>query len=72
LLALFFIVMSGRHIVADDDAGSVAESPTAVRPLLIGAEVPDILLRGVDGSEVSLRQRVAGKPSVIIFYRGGW
>lgn len=34
--------------------------------------VPDGTLTTIDGKKVSLRTLIAKKPSVLIFYRGGW
>jgi hypothetical protein len=72
LLALLLIVTSGRTVIAGDDAGSVAKAPAAVRPLLIGTEVPDVTLQTVDGADVFLREQTGNKPTIIVFYRGGW
>jgi len=54
--------------VATGVPGSAAE----VRPLLIGSEVPDVTLKTLDGADFELRAAVARKPTVLIFYRGGW
>jgi peroxiredoxin len=53
-------------------AQEVAPSPSQVRPLLVGAPAPDAQLRGMDGKPVALRAALAGRPGVVIFYRGGW
>lgn len=50
----------------------VAESAEEIHPLLIGAEAPDVTLRDVDSAEVKLRDLLSEKPTVLIFYRGGW
>jgi peroxiredoxin len=41
-------------------------------PLKEGDSIPDVKLRTDDNQEVSLRKLVAEKPTVLIFYRGGW
>ncbi len=43
-----------------------------VRPLLLGAALPEANLRTVDGQAITLKGALAGKPAVIVFYRGGW
>lgn len=53
-------------------AATVPESPSEVRPLMIGAAVPDAPLRALDGKPTTLRKAFAGKPVVLVFYRGGW
>ncbi|MCL4179700.1 MAG: AhpC/TSA family protein [Verrucomicrobia bacterium] len=41
-------------------------------PLKEGDSIPDVKLRTETNREVSLRKLVAEKPTVLIFYRGGW
>jgi len=48
----------------------LAESPS--QPLKVGDSIPDVKLRTEEDKEVSLRQLVSEKPTVLIFYRGGW
>jgi len=40
--------------------------------LKAGDPVPDVRLKTVAGETVSLRKLVSEKPTVLIFYRGGW
>lgn len=48
-----------------------AADANAVCPLLPGMSVPDVAVTDLDGAVVSLAS-LAQKPTVIIFYRGGW
>ena len=50
----------------------VAASPDSVRPLLIGATVPSVTLVSGDGQAVELGEVLSRKPTVVVFYRGGW
>ncbi|WP_428610903.1 peroxiredoxin-like family protein [Shewanella sp.] len=50
----------------------IAESPTTISPLLNGQQVPEVLVKDLQGETVELKQLLQGKPSVIFFYRGGW
>lgn len=50
----------------------VPQKPEDVSPLLIGETIPEVTLKGVDNKEVDLKGLVAKKPTVLIFYRGGW
>ena len=50
----------------------VYPSAEAVQPLLIGTEIPDVILTRSDGSPCELAELIKSKPSIIIFYRGGW
>ena len=43
-----------------------------VQPLLVGAEIPNVILTRSDGSPCELAELIKTKPSIIIFYRGGW
>ncbi|NIM01656.1 MAG: hypothetical protein GTN89_12665 [Acidobacteria bacterium] len=53
-------------------AEEVAAGPDGVRPLLIGATVPPVTVAGGDGEAVDLGEVLSNKPTVVIFYRGGW
>lgn len=53
-------------------AEHVADSAEDVCPIKVGTSIPRVLLRSVDGTEVNLREEVTKKPTVLIFYRGGW
>lgn len=50
----------------------IAAEPTAISPLLIGEKIPNITLADVSSKKINLLELVAQKPSVIVFYRGGW
>ncbi len=47
-------------------------SAEETHPLQAGGPMPDATVREIDGKTVSLRSLVEGKPTVLIFYRGGW
>ena len=53
-------------------APQVADSAELAKPIGVGAKVPDVRLRTVDGKVFMLRREVAKTPAVVIFYRGGW
>lgn len=50
----------------------LAQAQTNSTPLKVGDEIPDVTLRTEENKEVSLRKLVSEKPTVLIFYRGGW
>ena len=50
----------------------VAESAEEICPLLVGQSVPDVQLTTVKGRSVDLADAIAEKPTLLIFYRGGW
>ncbi len=43
-----------------------------LKPLQIGSTVPEVTVRSEDDREVKLGELVKTKPTVLIFYRGGW
>lgn len=50
----------------------VAETATDIRPLLIGESLPDVSIISSEGTSEKLPAIAAGKPSVLLIYRGGW
>lgn len=63
-LALLFMTMAA--------IGQTPNSPEKISPLLIGQTLPDVKLTSVDQSKVDLKSVVDKKPTVLLFYRGGW
>ncbi len=64
LLAAFSLALAAR--------AELAPSPAAAKPLPVGAAVPSALVTTLDGTELDLAQVVAGKPTLLVFYRGSW
>lgn len=52
--------------------GKIAAADTDVVPIDRGAKLPTLILKGVDGKAYDLNAAVAKKPTILIFYRGGW
>lgn len=50
----------------------LASSAAEAMPLPIGSPVPAVTLQAIDGSAFDLAAAVAQKPTVLVFYRGGW
>jgi peroxiredoxin len=50
----------------------IPNAPEMVRPLSVGALAPTARLDAIDGSSVDLSALFAAKPTILIFYRGGW
>lgn len=51
---------------------TVAAAPTAVQPLRVGDRVPSVALTTFAGQAEPLADLLGGKPTILIFYRGGW
>jgi peroxiredoxin len=54
------------------DRTQIADTAENVTPLLIGQTAPNSTIQTVDGDPVSLKALTMQKPTVLIFYRGGW
>lgn len=50
----------------------VAQDPAKAKPLEAGAKAPNADLRTVKGEKTTLKKVIQKKPTVLIFYRGGW
>lgn len=51
---------------------AIASKVEDVQPLLVGNPVPAVELKTVDGAAMDLRTAIGGKPTLLVFYRGGW
>ncbi len=52
--------------------GAVPTSANEICPLLIGSKVPELTFKTVAGESFDLNAAIKAKPTVLIFYRGGW
>ncbi|AZQ63235.1 AhpC/TSA family protein [Flammeovirga pectinis] len=60
-------------ITLEVNGQQVPQQASDISPLLIGESVPkEIILRDVEGNEVNLLKEIKKKPSILVFYRGGW
>lgn len=53
-------------------SAQVAEKAEDIAPLLIGESFPNVEVTGTDDITVSFHDLLREKPTVLIFYRGGW
>ena len=53
-------------------AQQVPNSAQDICPILIGTMTPKLTLTTAKGSSFDLNVAIAEKPTVLIFYRGGW
>lgn len=68
--AVVLIIVSFNALAVD--RAQIREKAEDVTPLLNGATVPKATVKLADGSPVSLQALLMQKPSVVVFYRGGW
>jgi peroxiredoxin len=65
--------MLGIGAVAAQSADhGVAPAPEAAKPLAVGAKAPTAMLAGPTGGDVDLAKVLGEKPTILIFFRGGW
>ena len=69
VLSLGILAVASR---ADTHEPFVADSPEHIRPLMVGADIPDVTLVTPDHQLVVLRDALAKQPTILIYYRGGW
>jgi len=75
MIGLATLTVTGADAVAqgqNDSSGRVADRADDIHPLLVGMKVPDVVLTDVQGKEVKIYSLLEKKPTVLIFYRGGW
>lgn len=53
-------------------SAQIAEKPEDISPLLIGETIPNEQVTTMEGKMVALHDLIKVKPTVLIFYRGGW
>lgn len=61
--SLFAFTLSGPDI---------PQKPEDISPLLVGETIPDVKLLNMEGQPIELKREVARKPTILVFYRGGW
>lgn len=71
-LAALVITAVPQDMMQTDAAGVVAKNAAEAKPLPVGSTVPDAMLGTLDGKIVSLSDALGGKPTALVFYRGGW
>jgi len=50
----------------------VPKNAEDISPLLVGESIPDAMLLDYKGNQVALNSIIKNKPTVLVFYRGGW
>lgn len=65
------VVVVFSLLIAGSSFGQVAETPEMTSPLGVGKKIPDVGLMNLAGEKVSSLKEIT-KPSVLVFYRGGW
>jgi peroxiredoxin len=72
LLTTAVIVISLLFGATCSAANELAPSADQIRPVLLGSKLPEVALTTLNGKATTLKAQVAGKPAILVFYRGGW
>ena len=59
-------------LIAWSAVAQAPENAADICPLLIGETIPSATLVDAYGNQVSLQERIQQKPTILVFYRGGW
>ncbi|XOV79852.1 MAG: peroxiredoxin-like family protein [Aestuariibacter sp.] len=70
LLTIMMTLLANLSLAAD--INDIAASAEDVSPLLNGETIPENMLFTPQGKPVKLSDIVSKKPTVLVFYRGGW
>lgn len=65
-------LLSVMGVHAQQAGQQVVQRPEDISPLLYGEKIPQAALPDASGKAVELLETVATKPTVLVFYRGGW
>lgn len=57
---------------APTGAAPIPATPAEVRPILIGAEAPGLMLQNSAGEEVDLGRALEMRSTILVFYRAHW
>lgn len=66
------IICIGMVFLSMSALAQLADKAQDISPLLIGETVPDAQLKSTNSSDQSILDILSKKPTVILFYRGGW
>jgi peroxiredoxin len=67
-VAAFLLLTSGFTFAANE----LASAADQIRPVLLGTKLPEVALTTLEGRATTLKEQVGGKPTILVFYRGGW
>ncbi len=56
----------------EDKNLNLPKSPQDISPLIIGKNIPDMMLSDIYGNAVNLKKIISEKPTILFFYRGIW
>jgi len=74
IITVFIYSAVGTQVYAtvNSNPGHKSDSMDVQKPLAIGDTIPNITVTSTKGKVTSLRRLISKKPTIVIFYRGGW
>lgn len=70
LIAGLLVVAASLNVTFGQEG--LPTSPEEIRPLLIGTGLPTFDASTLDGKAFDLTAAVKARPTILIYYRGGW
>lgn len=67
-----YLILLYLLLVSFSSIAQIADTPEEISPLLIGEKIPEISITAINGEAKNLTELIAEKPTVLLFYRGGW
>ena len=71
-VGLLALVPFASRASAHTATSGVPDAPENVVPLVVGAHVPKVSVKSLEGKTVNLPKFLSSQPTVLVFYRGGW
>ncbi|MGD9899328.1 MAG: hypothetical protein AB7T22_09400 [Calditrichaceae bacterium] len=72
VVLLLLIILLSPISTLSQGSQKVASSPKEICPLLVGSQIPNLILKDLDGASYDLTKSVSKTPTILIIYRGGW
>lgn len=71
-ISLPVVKAQGPMTIKTGTGYTIPQQPEDISPLLNGESIPAVILKDASGKAFDLNKAVADKPTILIFYRGGW
>ena len=72
IFPLLAISVAVQPSSAKSSGDTPAPMPADTCPIKAGEALPSLLVKAADGTSVDLAVSVMEKPTLLVFYRGGW
>jgi peroxiredoxin len=72
LLIIVLLFLGAAEKAPHPYRGKAVTSAEDICPVLVGTKIPDVKLQDINDKTVDLIKITQAKPTVLIFYRGGW